>query len=59
MLHVNDKQNQKKHAKMLRRLKRGVLPPEGKNTGEPFTSKIKPFCRWYQKRIKEEVVQHI
>ncbi len=52
MLHANDRQNRMKHAKMERRLKRGVLSPESKNTGEPHTSKIHPFCKWYQNRMK-------
>ena len=51
MHHANDRQNTKKHSKMERRLRRGVLLPGSKNTGESHTSKIHPLCKWFQKRI--------
>lgn len=51
-IHANDRQNRLKHAKMERRLKRGVLRPGEKNTGEPYKSKIHPFCKWYRNRMK-------
>ena len=59
MLHeANDRQNRMKHAKMARRLKRGVLPPGVVNTGEPHTSKINPACLWHRRfvaRLKHAV----
>ena len=54
MLHANDRQNRMKHAKMMRRLKRGVLLPGAVNTGEPEASKIHPLCTWYQSRLKRD-----
>ena len=53
MLHANDKQNRKKHAKMERRLKRGVLLAGAVNTGTPETSKIHPLCKWYRNKLRQ------
>ena len=54
MLHdANDRQNRMKHAKMARRMKRGVLLAGAVNTGEPHTSKIHPNCRWYRRHIAD------
>ena len=54
MLHANDRQNRRKHAKMMRRFRRGILPLGGRNTGEPKTSKILQLCTWYRNRRKRK-----
>jgi len=53
-LNVNDSQNRRKHAKMKRRLMRGILLVGAENTGKPDTSKVHIRCQWYKNRLKRD-----